>query len=152
MLENYSVYNPLTTTVDLAMNQPNIFLQGSPHGGINRNNIDEDSILKFSKMTTTRERALYQERLFCTVPYLGKGPTNAPLETQLIVGDYNINKKSLDPNSEVSYINYSYYPLIPSIKASITNPANLVEGAAASGWIRGGLPSRNLNREGVECP
>ena len=97
MLENYSVYNPLTSAVDLATNQPNIFLQGSPNGGINGNNIDENSALKFSKATNTRERGIYQERLFSTVPYLGKGPTNVPLESQLVMGDLNMNRKSLDP-------------------------------------------------------
>ena len=147
MLENYSAYNPLTSAVNLAMGQPNIFLQGSPQGGINGNNIDENSILKFSEATTTPERAVYQERLFSTVPYLGKGPTNTPLESQLVIGDLNLNRKSLDPNSEVSYINYSYYPLIPSIESTIANPANLVEGVAANGWIRGGLPSRIFSRE-----
>ena len=147
MLENYAVYNPLTSAVNLATNQPNIFLQGSPAGGINGNNIDENSVLKFSTATNTRERAVYQKRLFSTVPYLGKGPANTPLESQLVMGDVNMNRKSLDPNSEVSHINYSYYPLIPSIEATVTNPANLVEGVAANGWIRGGVPSRSLNRE-----
>jgi hypothetical protein len=39
------------------------------------------------------------------------------------------------------------YPLIPSIAATITNPSNLIEGVAANGWIRGGIPSRELERE-----
>ena len=34
------------------------------------------------------------------------------------------------------------YPLVPSIKATVTNPANLVEGVASDGWVRGGVPSR----------
>lgn len=42
---------------------------------------------------------------------------------------------------------YSSTPLIPSIKDKVTNPANLVEGAAAQGWIRGGVPSRELTRD-----
>ena len=37
--------------------------------------------------------------------------------------------------------------MIPSLEATITNPANLVEGVAAEGWIRGGLPSRELIRD-----
>ena len=65
----------------------------------------------------------------------------------MINGDYNSKRKSVDPNSEVSNINYSYYPLIPSLETTVTNPANLVEGVAAPGWIRGGVPSRILNRE-----
>ena len=42
---------------------------------------------------------------------------------------------------------YSNYPLIPSIQNTITNPANLVEGVAADGWIRGGVPSRELQKD-----
>ena len=37
--------------------------------------------------------------------------------------------------------------LIPSLQATIQNPANLVEGVAADGWIRGGMPSRELARD-----
>ena len=37
--------------------------------------------------------------------------------------------------------------MIPTLQATIQNPANLVEGVAAEGWIRGGLPSRELTRD-----
>jgi hypothetical protein len=38
-------------------------------------------------------------------------------------------------------------PLLPSLKATVNNPSNLVEGVAAQGWIRGGVPSRELVRD-----
>ena len=37
--------------------------------------------------------------------------------------------------------------MIPSLKATINNPANLVEGVAAEGWIRGGLPTKQLTKD-----
>ncbi len=37
--------------------------------------------------------------------------------------------------------------MIPSVADTISNPANLVEGVASRGWIRGGLPSRELVRD-----
>ena len=37
------------------------------------------------------------------------------------------------------------YPLVPSIKATVTNPANLVEGVALMAG-RGGVPSREITR------
>ena len=37
--------------------------------------------------------------------------------------------------------------LVPSLKATIQNPSNLVEGVAVNGWIRGGLPSREVTRD-----
>lgn len=147
ILENYQVYTPINNAVNLATNQPNVFLAGSHGGGINRNNVDENSILQFADQTKFRERVSGQERLFSTVPYLGKGPSNVVLESQIKTGDYNLNKKSADPNSEVSHVDYSYYPLIPSIEATISNPANLVEGVASNDWVKGGVPSRILNRD-----
>jgi len=34
-----------------------------------------------------------------------------------------------------------------SIKETMCNPSNYVEGSASSGWIRGGVPSRELTRD-----
>ena len=147
ILENYSVYSPVNSAINLATNQPNVFLQGSPNGGVSGDNIDDNSMLQFSKLTNTGERSIYQERIFNTVPYLGKGPANSQIENQLVMGDLSEKKKSLDPNSEVSHINYSFTPLISSVETTIANPSNLVEGVAAQGWIRGGIPSRILSRE-----
>ena len=147
VLENYSSYSPLNSTLNLATKQPNVFFHGSPAGGINSNSIDDNSSLKFAQLSKPRERETYQERLFSTVPYLGKGPTNIGVESDLVGNNLNSNRKTADPNSEVSHLSYSYYPLIPSLEATVSNPANLVEGVAAEGWIRGGVPSRILNRE-----
>ena len=147
ILENYSAYNSMNNAMSTSVNQPNVFVNGSLNGGINRNNIDTDSMLHLTHLTKGPERSIYQERLFSTVPYLGKGPGNVDIEDRLIGGDLNINRKSTDPNSEVSQIDHIYYPLIPSIESTISNPKNLVEGVAASGWVRGGVPSRILNRD-----
>jgi len=147
LLNDFNVYSPLNNTINLATNQPNVFCQGSPAGGINANNIDKNTALKFSPLGKTPEKTTHQERLFSTVPYLGKGPTNIIAECDLIPGNLIQNRKTTDENSEVDHTNYIYYPLIPSIQATISNPANLVEGAADEGWVRGGIPSRMLNRE-----
>jgi hypothetical protein len=146
MLENYIAYNPVNNAINLATNQPNIFVQGSPAGGINGNNIVENSMLKFSEATNHRERSIYQKRLFSTVPYLGRGPANAPVESELVRGDVAQNRKSLDPNSEVTHLNYAYTPLLPAVKAIAATPSNLIEENVAAGWIKGGVPSRLLNR------
>ena len=42
---------------------------------------------------------------------------------------------------------YSNTPMIPSVKERMTNPAYSVEGVASEGWIRGGIPSRELTRD-----
>jgi hypothetical protein len=55
--------------------------------------------------------------------------------------------KSSKTITEKSFGAYSQTPLIPAVAATIQNPANLVEGVAHEGWIRGGLPSRDLSRD-----
>lgn len=147
MLENFSSMNPFNNALNVAFNQPNIMLQGSPHGGFNSDYVDANNVLTFGQGTNLRERGLIQQRVFNAVPYLGKGPANTPLENSLRIGLYNYQPKSSDPSSEVTNDNLTYTPLIPSIEAQLTNPANYVEGAANEGWIRGGIPSRLLTKQ-----
>ena len=147
VLENFTVYSPLNNTINLATNQPNVFCQGSPAGGISSKDIDDNTKLKFSQLVRLPEKATYQERLFCTVPYLGKGPNDVYAESDLISNKLNSNRKTNDQNSEVDHTNYAYYPLLPTLEATISNPSNLIEGVAANDWVRGGIPSRILNRE-----
>jgi hypothetical protein len=73
--------------------------------------------------------------------------SDAVLEAQIQQGDLANNRKSAFPSAEFSYGPYLFTPLVPSLKATISNPANLVEGVAADGWVRGGLPSRELIRD-----
>jgi hypothetical protein len=87
------------------------------------------------------------ERPYLTVPYLGRGKCDPILESQIQQGDFANNKKSINPSSEVCYSAYYNTPMLPSLKATINNPANLIEDSAAEGWIRGGLPSRELARD-----
>ena len=49
--------------------------------------------------------------------------------------------------SEESYISHHHYPLLDSIRQTVTNPQNLVEDSAVQGWVRGGANSRELSRE-----
>jgi hypothetical protein len=49
--------------------------------------------------------------------------------------------------SEKSYATYHSTPLLPAIKEQLMNPANCVEGVASEGWVRGGVPSRELTRD-----
>ena len=147
LLENYNLNSSMNKIINLATNQPCVFYSGPKQIAINGGNIDENSELKMSKLSRTRERNPLEERLFLTIPYLGRGPSNVPVENEIKRGDHMVYKKSEDPNSEVSHLNYTYYPLIPSIEATISNPSNLVEGVASEGWVRGGIPTRELNHD-----
>jgi len=134
--------------IDFATSQPGVNYTGGYQVGAGGCNIDANSELFNGQMLThPRCRISLLERPFKTVPFLGRGESNTLVESRLQQGDYNINKKSVNPTSEVCYVNYEMYPLIPSIKDTVTNPNYLVEGIAQPGWIRGGIPSRELERE-----
>lgn len=147
MLTNYFPSCPMSKAIDFATSQPSVFYSGSNQVGIGGCNIDYNSNLLISDLSRTKCRISLLQRPFATVPYLGRGPSNSILESQIQQGEMVNNKKSINTTSEYSYIPYSNYPLLPSIQATITNPSNLVESAAAEGWIRGGLPSRDLVRD-----
>ena len=84
-------------------------------------------------------------KTFCYCSLLGRGPSRPLEESKLQQGGFSGDKKSCKNLTEKTLrVNQD---LVPSLKASIQNPANLCEGVAADGWIRGGLPSRELSRD-----
>lgn len=133
----------------VATSQPNIFVKdGFGPSGPGGCNIDNDSNLRIGSIQANpKSRISLLTRPFATVPYLGRGAARPIEESRIQQGELVSNRKSVNTASEVSYIEYKNYPLIPSLKSTITNPNNLVEGVAAKGWIRGGLPSRDLVRD-----
>ena len=64
---------------------------------------------------------------------------------QLKQGDVITNKKSVSTISEQSFINNQMYPLMDSIKETITNPKYLVQEAALDGWTIGGSANREFS-------
>ena len=147
LVQSYFAKNcGMAAPIDFATSQPNIFYQGSKQCGIGGCNIDTNSKLLIGSIQTNPKcRISLQERPFLTVPFLGRGPSMPVKESQLLQGVYNQDKKSCKTIMEKSI--RPNQDLVPSLKASIQNPANLCEGIAADGWIRGGLPSRELSRD-----
>lgn len=138
----------MSRPIEFATSQPNVFFKGGNQVGAGGCNIDENSDLLIGKINTHPKcKISLLERPFKTVPYLGRGQSNPVLESNIQQGDMVSNKKSVNPSTERSFIPYSNYPLLPQLESSITNPANLVEGVASDGWIRGGLPSRELQKD-----
>ena len=149
MLQNYfssdcSMKNPK----NLATSQPGIFYKGGYGSGAGGCNIDDSSNLLIGSIQTHPRCHLdLFQRPFATVPYLGRGSVNPVIESQIQQGEQIVNKKSVTNLSEKSYVTYHSTPLLPAIKEQITNPANYVEGVASEGWVRGGVPSRELTRD-----
>jgi len=134
---------PMTETIEIATSQPNINYKGGYSGC----EIDKSSELLFPNITKEKEKLSLEQRQFLTVPYLGKGKINPTTETELQRGQMFLDKKSDNATSEISHISYRHTPMIPSLEEEISNPANYIESVAANGWIRGGLPSRDLLRD-----
>jgi hypothetical protein len=137
----------MNSAFDLALSQPAVNYSGSHQVGINGCNIDESSMLSLAELSRGRSKLSLFQRTFTTVPYLGRGKSNPILESQIQQGDMFSNRKSVNNITEMSFTNYSNTPMIPTLKSTINNPANLIEGVAAEGWIRGGIPSRELVRD-----
>jgi hypothetical protein len=111
-------------------------------------NINESSNLQIGTIQThPRCRINLFHRPFATVPYLGRGAVDPIAEAQIQQGEQITNKKSVTRQGEASYIAYHNTPLIPEMEERMTNPIYSVEGEASEGWIRGGIPSRDLTRD-----
>ena len=149
LLQNYFLKDcSMKQPIALATTQPGIMYNGGNGSGAGGCNIDASSDLLIGSIQThPRCRISLFQRPFATVPYLGRGSVDPTLEAQLQQGDYLTNKKSVNKLSEKSDIKYQMTPLIPSIKDLVTNPAYSVEGVASEGWVRGGIPSRDLTRD-----
>ena len=148
MLTQFRPGADINNALDKATSQPSVNVKGCSTVGISGHNVDEYSkLVKGDNESRPQGRISLNQRLFATVPYLGRGCCNTDMESQLQQGDMSQNKKSANPLMEKSFSSRKNYPLLPSLEATVQNPANLVEGVAAEGWIRGGAASRDLVRE-----
>jgi hypothetical protein len=149
MTQNYFASDcTMRNPISLATTQPGIMYNGGYNVGAGGCNINESSKLQIGTVQThPKSRIDLFQRPFATVPYLGRGSVNPVMEAQIQQGEQIVNKRSVNNLSEKSYIKYHQTPLLPSIKETMCNPSNYVEGSASSGWIRGGVPSRELTRD-----
>jgi hypothetical protein len=138
----------MTKPIALATSQPCIFYNGTSPVGSGGCVVDESSkLLLGSIQTHPKCRIDLFQRPFATVPYLGRGSVDPILEAQIQQGELLTNKRSVNKLAEKSYIKYQNTPLLPSVQERVTNPAYCVEGVASDGWVRGGVPSRELTRD-----
>jgi hypothetical protein len=134
--------------INFATKQPNVFYNGGPGVvGAGGCNVDSDSNLRIGSIQTNPKcRISLSERPFKTVPFLGRGRSQPEKESKLQQGLYIGDKKSCKKNTEKSF-GVEQVDLVPSLRETIQNPSNLIEGEANKGWIRGGIPSREITRD-----
>jgi len=151
---NYSLQNyfandcTMKKPIALATSQPCVFYNGPSSVGVGGCMVDNSSKLLIGSLQThPKSKIDLFHRPFATVPYLGRGSVCPVLEAQMQQGELLTNKRSINKLSEKSYIKYSNTPLLQTVKERVTNPNYCVEGVASDGWIRGGIPSRDLARD-----
>lgn len=145
-LQNYFAQDcTMNSTISLATSQPCIFYNGVSNVGESGCLVNEDSKMTIgSYQTRPKTKIDLYMRPFITVPYLGRGSVDPVMEAQLQQGEMSTNRRSINKLSEKTFLNYSNTPLIDSVKERVTNPAYSVEGVASEGWVRGGIPSREM--------
>lgn len=138
----------MNTAKKLANSQPGINYSGGFGLGAGGCNVDESSRLLIGGIQTNpKARIDLFGRPFATVPFLGRGSVDPILESQIQQGEAITNKRSVTRLTEKSHLKYHTTPLIPEVKQNIQNPSQMIEGLASEGWIRGGVPSRELTRD-----
>lgn len=149
LLQNYFSNDcSMKKPIELATMQPGILYNGGHGSGAGGCNIDTSSqLLQGGLVTNPRCRIDLFQRPFATVPFLGRGSVDPLLESQIQQGELLTNRRSVNQLSEKNYGKYKNTPLLPDLKDRVTNPAYCVEGVASDGWIRGGIPSRELTRD-----
>jgi len=139
-----SMRNP----IELATSQPGVMYNGGYNSGAGGCNIDESSKLLIGTIQThPKSNINLFHRPFATVPFLGRGSVNPVMESQIQQGEQIVNKRSVNTLSEKSYIKYYQTPLLPAVQERLNNSSNKIESDASNGWIRGGVPSRELTRD-----
>jgi hypothetical protein len=148
-LENYFAKDcTMKIPIKLATSQPGIMYNGTSPVGSGGCVVDESSKLLFGEGDThIKSKIDLFQRPFATVPYLGRGSVDPVLESQMQQGEMITNKRTVTGLPEKSYLKYTNTPLQPNIQNRVTNPAYCVESVASQGWIRGGIPSRELTRD-----
>jgi len=151
---NYTLQNYFATdcamknSISLATTQPGINYKGGFQNGAGGCNIDANSQLLIGSIQTHPKcRIDLFQRPFATVPYLGRGSVDATIESEIQQGEMITNKRSVTKLGEKSYLEYTNTPLMNSLRERYTNASYSVEGAASPGWVRGGVPSRELMRD-----
>ena len=146
MLDRFVPNSPSSNFVDFATSHLNMNFKGGYQLDVGGSKVDDNSLLLHSTLSKPKCKISLIERPFATVPFLGRGKRDVVTESQIQQGNLNVNRKSVNPSSEACYLGYSQTPLVPSLKSSISNPANLVEGVADKNWVRGGVASREFVR------
>uniref|UniRef100_A0A6C0JWF8 Uncharacterized protein n=1 Tax=viral metagenome TaxID=1070528 RepID=A0A6C0JWF8_9ZZZZ len=146
-LSNYFSSDKSDNHVLFATMQPSVTYNGVNGGsGVGGGVVDYESLLlNQSEQERPLEKVQLTQRMFVTVPYLGRGAGNTDIESQLQQGEIIDHKKSTSTIMEKSFMPYSLPVTDYNMNERVANPAYTVEEVAMEGWVRGGADARNLS-------
>lgn len=147
-LQNYYANDCyMSKTISTATSQPCVFYSGVSNVGQSGCLVDANSALLLGTTQTSNPKSKLDlnPRPYMTIPYLGRGSVDPVLESQMVQGEYITNRRSINKLSEQNYAKYLNTPLIPSMQQKMGNHTYCVE---SNDWVRGGVPSRELTRDG----
>jgi len=146
-LSNYFSSSKSDNHVLFATMQPSVTYNGVNGGsGVGGGVVDYESLLlNQAEQERPLEKVQLMQRMFTTVPYLGRGAGNTDVESQLQQGEIIDHKKSTSTIMEKSFMPYSMQLTDYNMNERVANPAYTVEEAAMEGWVRGGADARNLS-------
>lgn len=144
MLSNFFENN--TSYADFALKQPNVYFNGRAVDG---RAVDIESMLYFDGAAAgaaagagAASVGLVNERMFLSLPYLGRGSCNPDMETRLKIGEFTAQRKSASELSESTFYDPNTYPMMDSIRSTVTDPRFIMQETAMPGWQRGGTSTR----------
>lgn len=148
---NYRVSNhfdcecEMPQTVKNATNLPMVYFKNGHDVGSCV--IDDSSKIRIG-LTKKYPRCPQQlfERPYLTVPFMGRGPGDMDLESQLVPGEATGSRKQCNTLSGVT-IPHQFTPLIDHLEHNVQNPYHIVEEVADENWVRGGSASRLVVRD-----
>jgi len=143
MLTNLNQTNE-KKAVDLFTGNPTMNLKGTTQVGPYGYNVDQSTKLLKAQLTNANCKINLQERSYLSVPYLGRGNVDVGLENSLKLGDTLKEKKSCSQLNEKECNDVLDYPMNAKLKKSVSDPSKHIEESAVKGWIRGGIPSREI--------
>jgi len=109
--------------------------------------VDKDSELREDPDKLTNKKYIHQlvERPHLTTGNLIKGYHNVDVESVIRIGVDAGDDKACNSLSGVSIGNY-FTPMIPRLQDEIQNPTHIIPEDSMQSWVRGGLPSRQMQR------
>ena len=133
---------------EVQLSQPMINFEGGK-GWIGEKGclVDTDSKLREDQDKLTNKKYIHQltERPHLTTGNLVRGFHDVDVESVIQSGNFASDDRSCNSLTGVTVGNY-FTPMIPRLQDEIQDPNHIIPEDSMQSWVRGGLPSRQMQR------